>query len=198
MTTRTAATVLGLVLAACSGEPERAQLERIDALEEALRGLRQELAALQNKGTGTTPADFPFRITCQPPLHGYLAQGDAHVTCRSGKASPEGLYPQCNVIFQKEMSVQTKDYFEFATNGTPQLYVVNNYKDEQTQINGVPAFQATFEALRTPLPMKMVGALFPYNEGIFAVTCFAPSATFSDYEEPFRRTINSFQFKNKP
>ena len=199
MTSRTAPAWLGLALAACSGELEPAQLERITAMEEALRSLNQEVTNLRNgaqsKSAGTV--DLPFRVKCQPPLANYIAMSDAQVTCRARKPSTEGLYPQCNVIFQKEVSVETKDYFEFAVDATPQLYAVNNYQDGQLEINGTPAFQATFEAQRTPLPMKMMGALFPYKEGIYALTCFATSATFSDYEEAFRRTISSFEFKVK-
>lgn len=200
MTRRTAApALLSLALAACSGELDPAQLERINGLEEALRSVSQELALLrasaQSKAAGT--AELPFRMQCHSPLAPYIAMSDAQVTCRARKASPEGLYPQCNVIFQKEGSVETKDYFEFAVDGTPQLYAVNNYKDQQTTINGTPAFQASFEAQRTPLPMKMLGALFPYKDGIYALTCYASSATFSDYEEAFRRTISSFEFKVK-
>jgi len=199
MTTRTAPAWLCLAFAACSGELDPAQLERISAMEEALRSLNHEVSALrssaQNKSAGTV--ELPFRLQCQAPLVSYVAMSDAQVTCRARKPSTEGLYPQCNVIFQKEVSVETKDYFEFAVDGTPQLYAVNNYKDGQIQINGTPAFQATFEAQRTPLPMKMMGALFPYKDGIYALTCYATSATFSDYEEAFRRTISSFEFKVK-
>lgn len=199
MRRRTAVPVLSLAIAACSGELDPAQLERINSLEEALRSVNQELSALragaQSKSSG--PTELPFRMQCHSPLAPYVAMSDAQVTCRARKASPEGLYPQCNVIFQKEGSVETKDYFEFAVDGTPQLYAVNNYKDEQTTINGSPAFRASFETQRTPLPMKMLGALFPYKDGIYALTCYASSATFTDYEETFRRTISSFEFKVK-
>ena len=199
MTTRTAPAWLCLALAACSGELDPAQLERITAMEEALRSLNQEVSTLrnaaQNKAAGTV--ELPFRMQCQAPLFNYIAMSDAQITCRARKPSAEGFYPQCNVIFQKEVSVETKDYFEFAVDGTPQLYALNNYKDGQLQINGTPAFQATFEAQRTPLPMKMMGALFPYKDGIYALTCYATSATFGDYEETFRRTISSFDFKVK-
>lgn len=199
MTTRTALAWLSLALAACSGELDPAQLERITAMEEALRSLNQELTTLKNTAqTKTTGAvELPFRMQCQAPLMGYIAMSDAQVTCRARKPSAEGLYPQCNVIFQKEVSVETKDYFEFAVDGTPQLYAINNYKDGQLEINGTPAFQATFEAQRTPLPMKMMGALLPYKDGIYALTCFATAASFSDYEEAFRGTIASFEFKVK-
>jgi hypothetical protein len=44
--------------------------------------------------------------------------------------------------------------------------------------------------------MKMLGTLLPYKDGIYAITCFATSATFQTYEEAFRRTIGSFAFKN--
>jgi hypothetical protein len=44
--------------------------------------------------------------------------------------------------------------------------------------------------------MKMLGTLLPYKDGIYAITCFATSATFSNYEEAFRRTISSFTFKS--
>jgi hypothetical protein len=199
MTTRTAPAWLCLAFAACSGELDPAQLERISAMEEALRSLNQEVTTLRNAAQSKSAAtvELPFRLQCASPLMNYTAMTDAQVTCRSRKASPEGLYPQCNVVFQKEVSVETKDYFEFAVDGTPQLYAVNNYKDGQLEINGTPAFQATFEAQRTPLPMKMMGALFPYKDGIYALTCFATSATFGDYEEAFRRTISSFEFKVK-
>jgi|GEM_PF-6155668 len=199
MTTRTAPAWLCLALAACSGDLDPAQLERINAVEEALRSLNQEVTSLRNtaqsKSTGVI--ELPFRLQCTPPLASYVSMSDAQVTCRSRKPSQEGLYPQCNVVFQKEVSVETKDYFEFAVDGTPQLYAVNNYKDGQLEINGTPAFQATFEAQRMPLPMKMVGALFPYKDGIYTLTCFATSATFGDYEDAFRRTISSFEFKVK-
>jgi hypothetical protein len=199
MTTRTAPAWLSLALAACSGELDPAQLERISSLEETVRSLNQEVTTLRNsaqiKTTGAV--ELPFRMQCQAPLAPYIAMNDAQVTCRARKPSPEGIYPQCSVVFQKEVSVETKDYFEFAVDGTPQLYAINNYKDGQIEINGASAFQATFEAQRTPLPMKMVGALFPYKDGIYTLTCFASSATFGDYEEPFRRTISSFQFKVK-
>jgi hypothetical protein len=200
MTTRTtAAGLLGLLLAACSGDLA-AERERVDALEDKLRNLSQEVTSLrqsaQAKAAGVI--EFPYYLKCQPPLQGYIAVSDAQATCRAVRPSPEGLYPQCNVFFQKEASIETKDYFEYTVNGTPQLYSVTNYKDEQTKINDVPAFQATFEAQRAPLPMKMLGALIPHDDGLYTITCFATVATFGDYEEAFRRTISSFEFRKKP
>ena len=198
ITTRTAPAWLCL-LAACSGDLDPAQLERINSLEETVRSLNQEVTTLRNAQSKTPggQVELPFRMECQAPLAHYVSMSDAQVTCRARKPSQEGLYPQCSVVFQKEVSVETKDYFEFAVDGTPQLYAINNYKDGQLEINGTPAFQATFEAQRSPLPMKMMGALFPHKGGIYALTCFATSATFSDYEEAFRRTIGSFDFKVK-
>jgi hypothetical protein len=199
MRTRPPAWALASLLAACSGDADSAQLERMNGLEEELRHLNQELALLRAsvQMKSSAPAELPFTYKCHPPLQPYVAPSDAAVTCRAPKPSAEGVYPQCNVVFQKELSIETKDYFEFALNITPQLYALSNYKDEQDTINGTPAFRATFEAQQTALPMKMMGALIPYKDGLFAVTCYATKASFSDYEEPFRRTISNFELKQK-
>jgi len=191
-----AALALTCSVTACNPGTDPATLERIEALEHELRTVNREVASLRsNAEMSAKQAELPFRFRCESPLGLYVNQSEALLTCRAYRPSPEGLFPQCNVIFQKEGSVETKDYFEFVANGTPQLYAITAFEDEPTKLNGQDGFQATFETQRTPLPMKMMGTLIPYKDGIYAITCFATSASFSEYEEAFRRTISTFQLK---
>jgi hypothetical protein len=184
-----------LLLAACGGGADPALSQRISDLEEELRTVNRELKTLKTAAESTP--ELPFRFSCEAPLHNYYSQNDAILTCRAAKPSPEGIYPQCNIRFQKEGTVDTKDYFELAVNSTPMLYTINNYSTQQTKINGAPAFESSFEAQHTALPMKMMGALLPYQDGLYVVTCFATTATFPTYQEAFRRSLSSFDFKLK-
>ena len=192
--------IIGLLLAAsaaCSGGADPALTQRVSDLEEELRTTNRELKAMKASAADNTH-ELPFRFSCEAPLHNYYSPNEATLlTCRAAKPSPEGLYPQCNVMFQKEVTVDTKDYFELAVNRTPMLYAINNYSTQQTKIHETPAFESTFEAQQTALPMKMMGALLPYKDGLYVVTCFATAATFSTYEEAFRRSITSLDFKVK-
>ena len=43
----------------------------------------------------------------------------------------------------------------------------------------------------------MTGALVPYNDGLYAVTCFSSAPLWSEYEAPFKKTIGSFTLKQK-
>jgi hypothetical protein len=193
---------LGCWLTACGGDAERAaQSARLATLEQEVRQLGDSVAALKaappvpNKPA--TPVSSPahaFKVACPQPWLIHVPLGASLWSCRAPEPTSQGLYPQCNVVFQPQIAIETKNYFEFALNASPQLLEVKNLKDKRTKLNGADAFEATFEADPKPLPLKMMSALVPHGEATYAVTCFAPSAVFDSYAKAFRQIIDTFAF----
>jgi len=191
--------VLACSFSACAGGAERAaQSARIEALEQEVRRLAESLAALKAPAAAVSqPAKSPaqaFNVACPQPWLPHTPLGATLWSCRAPEPTRQGLYPQCNVSFQPQIAIETKNYFEFALNAAPQLLEVQNFKDKPTKINGADAFEATFEADPKPVPLKMMSALLPHGELTYAITCFAPSASFADYADGFRKIIDTFAF----
>ena len=115
-------------------------------------------------------------------------------TCHSPAATPEGYYPQCSIVVQPQEAIETKSYFEFAWNASPELRALKNVKDKHTKLNDADAFEATSEADAKPLPLKLLSVLLPHGEGTYAITCAAPSTSFELYQPAFRKIVDSFKF----
>jgi hypothetical protein len=189
-------------LSACGGDAERAaQSARLATLEQEVRQLGDSVAALKTAApahdkpapVAGSPA-LAFRVACPQPWSIHLPLGAALWSCRAPEPAPQGLYAQCNVVFQPQLAIETKNYFEFALNASPPLLEVKNLKDKPTKINGADGFEATFEADPKPVPLKMLSALMPHGEATYAITCFAPSAAFDTYSKAFRQIIDTFAF----
>jgi hypothetical protein len=181
-------------LPACGGGAERAaQSARMESLEIDVRRLEASIAALKAPQPAKPPP-LAFKLSCPQPWLLHTPLGATLWTCRAPEPTAEGLYPQCHVSLQPQVAIETKNYFEFALNAAPQLLQVQNLKDKPTKINGADAFEATFEADPKPVPLKMTSALLPHGEATYAITCFAPSATFANYSQAFRRIIETFAF----
>jgi hypothetical protein len=190
---------LACSLSACGGGAERAaQSARIEALEQEVRRLGDSLSALKAPAPAAPqpakPPALAFNVACPQPWLIHTPLGATLWSCRAPEPTPQGLYPQCSVSLQPQVAIETKNYFEFALNAAPQLLAVQNLKDTPTKINGADAFEATFEAEPKPVPLKMMSALLPHGEATYAITCFAPSATFADYTKGFRKIIDTFTF----
>jgi hypothetical protein len=71
---------------------------------------------------------------------------------------------------------------------------MTNMHDQRVKVNGVEAFEATFEDDPKPVPLKMLSVLLPHREATYAITCFAPRASFDKYEAAFRKIIDTFTF----
>jgi hypothetical protein len=194
--------MLACWLPACGGDAERtAQSERIATLEQQVRQLVDNVAALQSATAAQTKSSTPvsspapaFRVACPQPWLIHAPLGAALWSCRAPEPTPQGLYAQCNVVFQPQVAIETKNYFELALNASPQLFEVKNLKDKPAKINGADGFEATFEADPKPVPLTMMSALMPHAEATYAVTCFAPSAAFDRYTKAFRQIIDTFAF----
>jgi hypothetical protein len=185
---------------ACGGGAERAaQSARLETLEREVRRLGETVAALKTPAAAaapqpTKPPALAFNVACPQPWVPHTPLGATLWNCRAPEPTPQGLYPQCHVTLQAQIAIETKTYFEFALNAAPQLLEVRNFKDSRSKINGADAFEATFEADPKPVPMKMMSALLPHGETTYAITCFAPSATFAEYSKAFRKIIDTFAF----
>jgi hypothetical protein len=198
--------VLG-ALAGCTGnDAERAaEAARLATLEHEVRRLGGDIAALKSAAPAqhNNPAPEPpqsstlskaFRVACPQPWLLHTPLGATLWSCRAPLPTAEGLYPQCSVVFQPQVAIETKNYFEFALNAAPQLLAVKNLKDKSVKINGADGFEATFEVDPKPVPLKMMSALMPHLEVTYAVTCFAPSASFDKHAQAFRKIIDTFAF----
>jgi hypothetical protein len=188
-----------LVLGACSGDAERAaQGARLAALEADVRKLEEHVKALKAPPPAAPAAEDAakkaFKVSCLPPWLPHAALGATLWACRSPAPSPEGFYPQCSVVTQPQLEIETKSYFEFAYSGAPQLRAITNVHDQHIQVNGADAFEATFEDDPKTIPLKMLSVLFPHGEATYAITCFAPRASFDSYQAAFRKIIESFTF----
>jgi hypothetical protein len=185
-------------VAACSSERER-----LDALEHEVNQLREQLAKLKATSdpeppSAPEPAEprLPFKLSCPTPLRRYAALGNSLWTCRSSKPSPEGVYPQCNVVFQPQVAIEPRDYFEFALSATPQLTATQNFRSQPVQVNGAPSFEASFDVVPSSAPLKLLGRLMPQGEITYAVTCSAPASSYANYERAFRQIVDSFEWKH--
>jgi hypothetical protein len=200
------AQLAGVLLPGCGGDSvERAaQTARLATLEEEVRRLNENVAALA-LATKTAPAEPrgpeaqaahapPFRVSCPQPWVLNQPLGASMWTCRSAKATSEGYYPQCSIIFQPQVAIETKSYFELASSASPDLREIKNVKDKHIQLNTADAFEATFEADPKPLPLKLLSVLVPHGVGTYAITCAAPSAAFDSFQPGFRKVVDSFAF----
>jgi hypothetical protein len=192
-----------IMATACDRADENAaQSARIASLEDEVRRLGVQLTALQS-GTASKPqpppeaagANKPFTIECpqpwllQPPL------GATLWNCRSPTPTPEGLYPQCSIVMQPHVAVELQGYSEFAWNASPQLRQVKNYKDKPIKVKDRDGFEAVYEADPKPVPVKVRSVLIPSAEHVYAVTCFAPSASFDNYDaKAFQKITNTIAF----
>jgi hypothetical protein len=191
--------MLGGWLPACGQDAAAAaESARLALLEQEVRQLRESVAALKAPAPSPTEAAAPstvFKLTCPQPWLLQPPMGPTLWTCRAPVATPEGMYPQCSVVMQPHVAIETKNYFEYALIATPQLLEIKNLKDQSVKINGADAFEGTFEAEAKPIPLKMMSALLPQEKTTYTVTCFAPSAKFDDYSKAFRRIIDTFALK---
>jgi hypothetical protein len=193
--------MVSLALGACSagGDAERAaQSARLAAVEADVRRL-QELVTVLKAQPAAAPAPEEaaakaFSVACLPPWLPHAALGATLWACRSPAPSPEGFFPQCSVVTQPQLEIETKSYFEFAYSAAPQLRAIANVHDQRVTLNGADAFEATFEDDPKPIPLKMLSVLLPHRESTFAITCFAPRASFDRYVASFRKIIDSFKF----
>jgi hypothetical protein len=189
-------------LAACGGDAERAtQSARLATLEQEVRQLSDSVAALKSSSRAPAPPaapapvpPMPFKIACPRPWLIHAPLGATLWNCRAPTPTSQGMYPQCSVVFQPQIAIETRDYFEFALNASPQLRSVTNFKDKHVKVNGADAFEASFEADPQPIPLKMMGTLMPHGDVTYAITCSAPSASFASYSEAFRQIIGTFAF----
>lgn len=192
--------LLLLVLGGCSGgDAERAaQGARLTALEETVRRLEAQLSAQKGAPPAAANPDEAaaklFKVSCLPPWQPHAALGATLWACRSPAPAPEGVYAQCSVVTQPQLDIETKSYFDFAYSGAPQLRSMTNVHDQRVKVNGVEAFEATFEDDPKPIPLKMLSVLLPHGEATYAITCFAPRASFDKYEGAFRKIIETFTF----
>ncbi len=179
--------VLGWMLGCSDGAA------RIEALEQEVGKLGEELRALKSASPGA--AAGAFAIKCgQPWILEHRPLGAALWTCRAPEPSPDGVYPQCSVFEEPQNAIETKQYFERALHAAGQLHAIKNFSDKPIQREGSSTFEATYEAELAPVAIKSLGMLFPYREHTFTVSCFAPSAAFASYEKAFRQVIDSFAF----
>jgi hypothetical protein len=190
-------------LTACDNPEENtAQSARIALLEDEVRRLGAQLTALPSGTTSKSKppptaagVTKPFAIECpqpwllQPPL------GATIWTCRSPAPTPEGFYPHCSIVMQPQVAVELLGYSEFAWNASPQLRQVKNYKDKPLKIKDHDGFEAIYEADPKPVSVKMRSVLIPNAEHVYAVTCFAPSASFDSYDaKAFQKITNTITF----
>jgi hypothetical protein len=183
--------------AACNGERER-----LDALEHEVNQLSEQLAKLKATSAPEPPSApepaeprLPFKLSCPTPLRGYAVLGSSLWTCRSSLPSPEGVYPQCNVVFQPQVAIEPRDYFEFALSATTPLTATQNFRSQPVQVNGAPSFEVSFDVVPSSAPLRLLGRLMPQGEIAYAVTCSAPASSYANYEQVFRQVVDSFEWK---
>jgi hypothetical protein len=189
--------MLGGWLPACGQDAAAAtESARLALLEQEVRQLRESVAALKAPAsTEPAAASTSFKLDCPQPWLLQPPTGATLWTCRAPVATPEGMYPQCSVVMQPHVAIETRNYFEYALIATPQLLEIKNLKDQPVKLNGADAFEGTFETEAKPIPLKMMSALLPQEKTTYTVTCFAPSAKFDDYSKAFRRIIDTFALK---
>lgn len=190
-------------LMACGHDAENAaQSARIAVLEDELRKLSVRVSAPgagdadkpKSPPTAAAPSK-PFTIECLQPWLLHPPLGASLWTCRSPSAAPEGIYPQCSIVVQPQIAIETQNYFEFAWNAAPQLRQVKNIKDKPIKIKDHDGFEAVYEADPKPVSVKMRSVLIPYGEQVYAVTCFAPSSSFDEYDaRAFQKITSSIAF----
>jgi len=193
------AALASCLLACGTGTEGAAQSARLVLLEQEVRKLAESVAAQQPPPPAQpelpVARELAFKLDCPQPWLVNPPLGAALWTCQAPEPTPQGMYPQCSVTVQPHAAIETKSYFEYAMNASPQLLMVKNLTDKRVAINGADAFEASFEADPKPIPLKMIGALLPREQLAYTVTCFAPSAEFAGHAKAFRRIIDSFAFK---
>ena len=184
-------------VAGCAGDRER-----LDVLEHEVNQLREQVAKLKAVAAPEPPtapeADrpLPFKLACPQPLQRYALLGSSLWTCRSPVSSPEGLYPQCNVVFQPQVAIEPRDYFEYALSAAPQLHATQSFQSKPAEVHGAPSFEGSFDAQLNPVPLKALGRLMPQRDITYAVTCIAPASVYANYEPAFRQILDSFEWKH--
>jgi hypothetical protein len=190
-------------LGACGRDAESAaQSARIASLEDEVRRLGDSVTAIK-AGAATKPQPpptaaeqaKPFKIDCPQPWLLHTPLGATLWDCRSPTPTPEGFYPQCSIVVQPQIAIELRSYFEFAWNASPQLREVKSLKDKPIKIKGHDGFEATFEADPKPVPLKMRSTLIPHGDQVYAVTCFAPSTSFDNYDaKAFQKITDTIVF----
>jgi hypothetical protein len=185
-------------LSACGHDAENAaQSARIATLEDDVKRLRDNLNALNSGATGkpatppTAANNKPFSIECPQPWLLHTPLGATLWSCRSPTATPDGFYPQCSIVEQPQSSIELLNYFEFATNASPQLRQVKNLKDKPIKIKDRDGFEGVYEADPKPVPLKMRSVLIPHREQVYAVTCFAPASSCDSFHAKALQKITS-------
>ena len=193
-------TLLAWSLLACNSR-EQAELNvRMANLEHQLLRAGDQINALKAAAPAPAPTAgprHPFRVQCLQPWVQHAPLGSALWSCRAPSPTPQGMYAQCNVVFQPQVEIETKNYFELALNAVPPYFEIKNVRDTHTTLNGTDAFEATFDADPKPLPLKAMSALLPHGEGTFAITCVAPSASYDSYSKGFRQILDTFKFEGQ-
>jgi hypothetical protein len=198
-------TLLVLPLLGCDNSGEHAALTvRIATLEHELWKVGDQVTALKaaapaaDKSAAPSHAPSrPFRVQCLQPWVQHAPLGAALWSCRAPSPTPQGMYAQCNIVFQPQVEIETKNYFELALNAAPPYFEIKNVKDAHTTLNGADAFEATFDADPKPVPLKAMSALLPHGEGTFAITCVAPAASYDSYTKAFRQILDTFKFEGQ-
>lgn len=192
------------VLAACGHDAENAaQSARIATLEDDVRRLNEALKAGAPTKAPSPPTaaekSKPFTIECPQPWLLHPPLGATLWNCRSPTPTPEGFYPHCSIVEQPQVSIELANYFEFAWNAAPQLRQIKNLKDKPIKIKDHDGFEAVFEADPKPVPVKVRSTLIPQGEQVYAVTCFAPSASFESFDaKAFQKIIDTIAFPAPP
>jgi hypothetical protein len=194
--------LLAWPLIGCDSNAEHAALTvRIATLEHELWKVGDKVAALKAAAPAEQPASparaQPFRVQCLQPWVQHAPLGAALWSCRAPSPTPQGMYAQCNIVFQPQVEIETKNYFELALNAVPPYFEIKNVKDAHTALNGADAFEATFDADPKPAPLKAMSALLPHGEGTFAITCVAPAASYDSYSKAFRQILDTFKFEGQ-
>lgn len=196
------ALALAVAFGGCGHDAENAaQSARIATLEDDVKRLRDSLNALKPDSTGkpsappTAAKTKPFSIECPQPWLLHTPLGATLWNCRSPTATAEGFYPQCSIVEQPQSSIELLNYFEFASNASPQLRQVKNLKDKPIKIKDHDGFEAVYESDPKPVPLKMRSVLIPHEEQVYAVTCFAPSNVFDSVDaKAFQKITGSIGF----
>lgn len=193
----------GHVLAACGHDAENAaQSARLLLLEEEVHRLGGSVAALSSAAPAkpqpppsAAGPSKPFTIECPQPWLLHPPLGATLWNCRSPQPTPEGFYPHCSIVVQPQVGIETQTYFEYVWNASPQLQQVKNIKDKPVKIKDHDGFEAVYEAEPKSVPMKMRSTLIPHNEQVYAVTCFAPSASFDNFDaRAFQKITSTIAF----
>lgn len=179
-----------VVIAACRSEvdPERDVLRtRIDALEQEVR--RLSAPAIHDK----TPR--PFSMLCPAGWRELGAIGGVQWLCRSTQPDQAGGWPQCSVVvLPYHAAQQPREYFELASNLTPQLRATTAYDEGPIVLETRPGFRSNYERAPASRPTKSLATLLVEGEFTFVATCTAAAADFADLQPTFQRVVESLRF----